>query len=287
MNYALRKSPLVRALSHLTLVALAIPCILPLLWMVSTSLKTEDQIFPRRQESSNYAKVLNFIPSPARWQNYPEALRFVPFGTYLHNTLFLCGVNVFGSVLASACVAYGFACTQFRFRRVLFLLMLATMMLPPQVTMIPVFLLFKKLGWYNTYLPLTVPHFTGVPFYIFLMTQFFRRIPKELGEAARIDGCGEWRIFATVYLPLSIPVLATCALFQFIGTWNDFLGPLIYINNPAKYTVAYGLQQFLGAYGGKWAHLMAGATVFTIPIIVLFFIAQKTFIQGIATTGGK
>ncbi len=281
----------IKFLTHAVLIILSLPCILPLLWMISTSLKTDAQIFPSEEKASSESVVKILIPNPVRYKNYTEAMSIVPFGTYLQNTLFLCIVTVFGAVFSSALAAYGFARTDFRGKKILFILMLSTLMLPAQVTMIPNFILFHKLKWLGTYLPLTVPYFMGVPFYIFLMTQFFRTIPKELTEAARIDGCGEIRIFFTMILPLSVPVLATCGLFQFIYTWNDFLGPLIYINDPSKYTLAYGLQQFLGAnsgaVGGKWAQLMAGSTVFTFPIIILFFLTQKTFIQGIATTGGK
>jgi multiple sugar transport system permease protein len=169
----------------------------------------------------------------------------------------------------------------------MFLVMIATMALPGQVTMIPVFSLFRSLGWYGTYLPLIVPAFTASAYYVFLLTQFFKTVPTEMSEAAKVDGANEWTIFRRLVLPLSKPALATCALFQFIGTWNDFLGPLLYVNDPAKYPLAYGLQQFVSHYGGFFAQLMAAATIFTLPIIVLFFFAQKTFIQGISTTGGK
>ena len=169
----------------------------------------------------------------------------------------------------------------------LFMLMIATMALPGQVTMIPIFSLFRAIGWYGTYLPLIVPAFTGSAYYVYLLTQFFRTLPAEMSEAANVDGASEWVIFTRLVLPLSKPALATCALFQFIGSWNDFLGPLLYVNDPAKYPLAYGLQQFVSHYGGFFAQLMAAATIFTLPIIILFFFAQKTFIQGIATTGGK
>ena len=165
--------------------------------------------------------------------------------------------------------------------------MIATMALPGQVTMIPIFSLFRAIGWYGTYLPLIVPAFTASAYYVFLLTQFFRTLPAEMSEAAKVDGANEWVIFIRLVLPLSKPALATCALFQFIGTWNDFLGPLLYVNDPAKYPLAYGLQQFVSHYGGFFAQLMAAATIFTLPIIILFFFAQKTFIQGISTTGGK
>jgi multiple sugar transport system permease protein len=161
------------------------------------------------------------------------------------------------------------------------------MILPQEVRMVPVFALYRWLGWYGTYLPLIVPSLLGVPFFIFLLRQFFQTIPDDLCDAARIDGCSEWGILWRIVLPLSRPALATCALFQTLWTWNDFNGPLLYLSDESKYTLAFGLQQFLGAYGGEWAKLMAAATVFTVPIIILFFLAQRTFIQGIATTGVK
>ena len=281
-----RLTPAQRIATHAILLALCVPFAMPLVWMVSTSLKTNDQIYPREGESRTLF-LESLVPEPVEWANYPEALKTVPFGTYLQNTLFLCAMNVVGAVFSSAIVAYGFARLQFPGRDVLFLVMISTMALPGQVTMIPVFALFRALGWYGTFLPLFVRSFFGNPFYIFLLRQFFRTVPEDLAEAARIDGAGEWRIFWQVMLPLARPALAVVALFTFLGTWNDFFGPLLYINDPSRYTLAYGLQQFMSSYGGKWAELMAAACVFTIPIIVLFFLAQKTFIQGISTTGAK
>ncbi len=227
------------------------------------------------------------VPRPLRWENYVDATNAVPIGTPLRNTLYLCSTNVVGAVVSSAVVAYGFARMRFRGRELLFVLMIGTMALPAQVTMIPVFALFRWLGWYGTYLPLIVPAFFGSAFYVFLLRQFFQTIPEELTEAARIDGASEWRIFWQIMLPLAKPALATCALFEFMSTWNDYLGPLLYINDPQRYTLAYGLEQFMSSYGGRWAQLMAGTTLFTVPVVVLFFLAQRTFIQGIATTGGK
>jgi multiple sugar transport system permease protein len=275
-----------RLVTHVVLIALCVPFALPLVWMLATSLKGDAQIFAREGQTQTLS-VRSLLPSPIQWSNYPAALQTVPFGTYLQNTLFLCAMNVLGAVLSSAIVAYGFARIQFPGRDVLFLVMISTMALPGQVTMIPVFAMFRWLGWYGTFLPLFVPSFFGNPFFIFLLRQFFRTVPEDLAEAARIDGAGEWRIFWQVMLPLARPALAVVALFQFLGTWNDFFGPLLYINDPSRYTLAYGLQQFMSSYGGKWAQLMAGACVFTLPIILLFFLAQKTFIQGISTTGTK
>jgi multiple sugar transport system permease protein len=283
----LQLTPVQRLAAYLALIVLSILPLLPLVWMVSTSLKADSQIFPPEGQSAGAVTLARLIPNPVKWGNYPEALSAIPFLTYLRNSLFLCAVTVCGAVLSSAIVAYGFARLQFKGKQPLFLLMIATMVLPGQVTMVPLFALFRWLGWYGTYLPLTVPTFCGVPFYIFLMTQFYRTLPEELSEAARVDGAGEWRIFRQILLPLSKPALATCALFQFLATWNDFFGPLLYINDATRYTLAYGLQQFLGTHSAMWGPLMAAATLFILPIILLFFFAQRTFIQGIATTGGK
>lgn len=275
-------SPLARAGVYAALVLLSVPAILPMLWMVSTSLKGNEQIF-----GSSDFNLTALLPSPPVTKNYPDALSTMPFLLYLRNTLFLCICTVVGAVGSSALVAYGFAKIYFPGRNFMFALMIATMALPGQVTMIPIFGMFRSLGWYGSYLPLIVPAFTASAYYVFLLTQFFKTIPTEISEAARVDGANEWVIFQRLVLPLSKPALATCALFQFIGTWNDFLGPLLYVNDSAKYPLAYGLQQFVSHYGGFYAQLMAAATIFTLPIIVLFFFAQKTFIQGIATTGGK
>jgi multiple sugar transport system permease protein len=269
--------------TYAVLTLLALPALAPLWWMVSTSLKGDEQIYGAAQSGG-----LGLIPNPPHWHSYPAALQSIPFGQYLQNTLLLCVLNVVAATASSAVVAYGFARLRFRGRGALLALMISTMALPQHVTMIPMFAIFRRLGWYGTFLPLWVPALGGVPFFIFLLTQFFKSLPEELAEAARIDGAGEWRIFTTVMLPLARPALVTCALFQFLNTWNDFFGPLLYLNDPSKYTLAYGLQQFMaGIYGGKWAELMAASALFTLPAILLFFSAQRTFIQGIATTGGK
>jgi multiple sugar transport system permease protein len=273
-------------LLHAVLIVLSIPALLPALWMVSTSLRSQDQLTANTGVESGIT-LATLIPSQPHWENYPKALSTVPFGTYLQNTVSLCVVNVIGAVLSSAIVAYGFSKIEFKGRNVLFVLMIATMALPGQVTMVPVFAIFRWLGWYGTYLPLTVPAFFSAPFFVFLLSQFFKTLPDEISESARVDGAGDWTIFSRIVLPLSKSALATCALFQFLGTWNDFFGPLMYINEPSKYTLGYGLQQFLSSYGSRWGELMAASAVFTVPIIILFFFAQKTFIQGIATTGGK
>jgi len=229
--------------------------------------------------------------------NYTEALRRAQFIAvtdrwpfvrgYLANTLIICVLTVTGTLLSCSLAAYGLACVEWRGRELLLWVMLSTMMLPGQVTMIPLFMTFRKLGWINTILPLVVPSFLGNAFFIFLLRQFYRSIPRDLIEAARIDGCGELGIWARIMLPLSRPALAVVALFTFIGSWNDFLRPLIYLMEESKYTMAIGLASFQGQYGGDWGQMMAMSLLMTVPIIVLFFFTQKTFIQGVKLAGIK
>jgi multiple sugar transport system permease protein len=271
---------------YATLLILSVPPLLPLLWMISTSLKSEDQVYSKSGATGTFS-LESMIPHPIAWNNYPDSLNTMPFMLYLRNTLMLCAVIVVASVVSSSIVAYGFARLKFVGSNVWFFVVLSTMALPSQVTMIPIFSMYRSLGWYGTYLPLIVPSFCGSPFFIFLLTQFFKNLPGELSESAKVDGATDWMIFYRLIVPLSRPALATCALFAFLGAWNDFLGPLIYLPEPSKYTLAYGLQQFLSNYYVNWMQLMAASTLFTIPIVVLFFFAQRTFIQGISTTGGK
>jgi len=247
-----------------------------------------------------------------RWDNYPKALAamggrsveevegfvgrvtrvgddsVVSFFTFLSNTVIVGVLGVIGTVLSNAIVAYGFARLKWRGRDGFFALTLATMMVPYPVLMVPLFGIFHELGWIGTLLPLWVPAFFGSAFNIFLMRQFFRTIPEELSEAARIDGCSEWRIFWQIVLPLCRPVLAVAALFHFLYAWNDFLAPLLYLTRRHTFTLAVALQNYQTTHGGvQWHFLMAASTVTALPIIVLFFFTQKTFIQGIATTGSK
>ncbi|GIV19176.1 MAG: sugar ABC transporter permease [Armatimonadota bacterium] len=263
---------------YIVLIALSISFLAPFALMVSTSLKTEDRIF---------TETIEWIPNPIRWQNYIEALQSFPFLLYLRNTLFVCALVVVGTVLSSALPAYGFARLRWKGRDVLFLMMLATIMLPTQVTMLPVFVMFRTIGWTGTYLPLVVPPFFGSAFAIFLLRQFFLTIPQELSDAARIDGCSEWRIFWQIIVPLSVPALATVALFAFIGAWTDFINPLVYLTDENTYTLAVGLQTFVGRHSSEWNLLMAAATVVTLPLMVVFFFTQRLFIEGITLTGIK
>jgi multiple sugar transport system permease protein len=272
------RTKLTKALfSHVVLLALGVVFFLPFFWLVLTSLKTDDQIF----------KMSNWIPAKLHWENYGRAVTYIPFFRYLRNTLVICGLSVAGTVLSSSLVAYSFARIKWPGRDALFGVLLATMMLPGQVTLIPVFAIFRTLGWVDTIKPLVVPHFLGTAFYIFMLRQFFMTIPLELSDAARIDGCSEWGIYQRVILPLSRPALATVGLFTFINSWNDFLGPLIYLNDERKATLSLGLQQFVSQHGAEWSLLMAASTLMTLPIILLFFFAQRTFIQGITLTGVK
>jgi len=220
--------------------------------------------------------------------NYPVALRRVGFGRSLFNTLFVCLMAVGGTVVASVIVAYGFAFLEFRGRKVLFALTLATIMVPFVVTMIPVYLMYRNLGWVGTFKPLWVASWFGNAFFIFLLRQFFMGMPQDLLDAARIDGCSELEILWNVVAPLSRPVIAMVALFTFLGAWKDFLGPLIYLNHESQFTLSLSLQAFASEHGGTpWHLLMAASTVFSLPLIVLFFFTMKTFIRSVAMTGIK
>jgi multiple sugar transport system permease protein len=273
-----RATPLRTFFSHAALIGLGVFFFLPFYWLVSTSLKGDTEVF---------AMPPVFVPKVLHWENYREAVTFVPFFLYLRNTLVICLLSVVGQVLSSSLVAYSLARIRWPGRELFFIALLATMMLPGQVTMVPVFAIFRALGWIDTILPLVVPTFLGSAFFIFMLRQFFLTIPLELSDAARIDGCSEWDIYRRVILPLSRPALATVGLFTFIHAWNDFYGPLLYLNDERKATLSLGLQQFVGQHGTEWSLLMAASTLMTLPIILIFFLAQRTFIQGIAATGLK
>jgi multiple sugar transport system permease protein len=253
--------------------------LLPWVWMISTSLKNPEEL-------AVYPIV--WIPDPIRWDNYIEAFRRAEFPRFLWNTILVTVPSVIGALLSNAFVAYGFARVRWPGRDWVFSLVLATLILPGFVTFIPLYLIFKQLNWINSYLPLVVPTFFGNPFFIFLLRQFFMKLPVELADAARVDGASEFRIFSQIILPLSRPALAVVALFQFIGSWNDYFGPLIYINDKALYTISLGIANMRSAYGfSNFAWIMAATCMTVLPIIVLFFFAQRTFIEGIALTGLK
>jgi multiple sugar transport system permease protein len=224
------------------------------------------------------------------WSNFPKAMRAMgDFPRYLGNTVLLCLLNVVGTVFSSSLVAYGFSRIQWRWRDRLFGVLLATMMIPFPAVMVPLYSLFRWFGWIGTLQPLWVGAFFATAFNVFLLRQFFRTIPAELSEAARIDGCGEFRIYWQIILPLCRPALVVVALFTFLGTWNDFLGPLIYLTDQEDFTLALGLHSMKSSRSGgtEWHYLMAASTLIILPIILLFITAQRSFIEGIALTGSK
>lgn len=267
-----------RMVATLLLWLVALVFITPLVWMLSSSLKPDYQIFAVPPE---------LIPNPPRWENYREALTYVPFGRYAINTAIISTLTIVGHLLSCTIVAYGFARLRAPGRNTLFILVLATMMLPYPVTMVPLYIIFSRLDWVNTFLPLVVPAFFGSPFYIFLLRQFFLGLPRYLEDAARMDGANILQTLWHVILPLSLPAIATVAIFTFQFTWNDFLAPLIYLHDQSHYTVALGLNFFRSSYQVQWALLMAASLVTMLPVIIVFFLAQRLFIEGISLTGVK
>ncbi len=275
-----------KVLVQIALVALSIAFIFPFLWLLTTALK------PIKETMS---VPIQWIPSKFMWGNFKEAVitghetvGYYPFVVYFRNTLVLCVLIVSGTVASNSLVAYAFSRLRWPGRDFAFAVTIATMMVPFPVLMVPTFALFRHLDWIGTYRPLWVPAWFGSAFSIFLLRQFFRTIPFELSEAAKIDGASEWRIFRSVILPLSKAALAVVALFSFMGSWNDFLGPLIYLLDQKTFTLSLGLQFYQSQNGGtQWNLLMAASTIIIAPVIILFFFTQRLFIQGIAITGLK
>ncbi len=268
-----------RVLAYALLIAIAAGLLLPFVWMLSASLKGDEEIF---------AIPPRFIPEVFRWDNYAEVFERMPFLAYLRNTTFITVLTIIGTVLSSSLVAYAFACLRWPGRDKLFLFVIATMMLPLHVIMIPLFVIFKELHWLNTYKPLIVPAWLGGgAFNIFLLRQFFLGIPKELFDAARIDGCSEFRIYRTIAMPLAKPALITVAILTFMFSWNDFLGPLIYLSEQSKNTLALGLALFVGQHSTEWGILMAASILMMIPMVAIFFFFQRYFIQGFTMSGLK
>ena len=274
---------LTQALVYLVVTALSILFMLPFLFALSSSLKTATEI---------HAFPPKWIPQNPQWDNYIEVFRQVPFARFILNSLVIVVLAGIGQLASATAVAYGFARFRFPGRDFLFVLVLSTMILPWVVTIIPTFILFKYLGWLNSFKPLIVPaYFGGGPFFIFLLRQFFMTIPLDLDEAAIIDGASRLRILVNIILPLSTPALATVAIFSVLGSWNDFFGPLIFIDDEEKFTVALGLRLFqrTASAGGKPVDqlLMAASMITTLPIVVLFFVMQRYFVQGIVMSGLK
>jgi ABC-type glycerol-3-phosphate transport system permease component len=283
--FRLRRPSLGRLVAFLILVAISVLFIIPFLWMVSTSLKAPTDLVGTK-----------WIPERLAFENFRDAFSFGLWGRWTLNTVIITVFSVIGMVLSSSLVAYSFARLRWHGRDLLFSLVLATMMLPGVVTMIPQFVLFAKLPafgfqgsrvWTNTFLPLIVPAFTGSAFYIFLARQFMRGIPMELSEAAKIDGASELRIWWSIVMPLSKPVIATIAIFTFQGAWQDFMGPLLYLQSETKYTLQLGLRQFEAAAGGApaWNWLMAASLMVMVPVLLVFVLLQRHFIEGISMSG--
>ena len=267
-------------LTYMLLIIGSVVILFPLFWMLSTSLKAQMDVFIYPPK---------WIPNPLHWENYVNLITIWPFFKYAGNSLLVTGGNIVGKIIASSLAAYGFARLRAPGKNIIFIIYLSTMMLPEQVTLIPQFVLFNKIGWTNSFKPLIVPGFFLGPFYTFLLRQFFMTIPDELEDAARIDGCNTFQILYRMILPLSGPALAIVAIFEFRNKWNDFLSPLIYLNSPAKYTLALGLQFFQGSDSSmpQLHLLMAASFLSMLPVVLLFIVAQKWFIQGIVFTGIK
>ena len=265
-------------LLHLAAILLGIIALMPLAWTLATSLKPAGEII---------SWPPTFFPSSPRWVNYAELFQKTPFAHWMINSTFVALATIVGSVISSTLVGYAFARLRFPWRDQLFIVCLSTMMLPPVVTLIPSFVMFRFLGWIDTFAPLIVPAWFGTPFFIFLARQFLRTIPYEYDEAARVDGASSLRIWWQIMLPMSRPVVGTIIIFAFIASWNDFLYPLVYLHSEPNLTLSVGLRSLNSLYqrGGGATFMMVGSVLMTLPVLLVFFFAQRYFLQGIALTG--
>jgi multiple sugar transport system permease protein len=266
------------AISTIILAVLALVFIVPFVWMTLSSLKVPAELF---------VVPMQWLPRKAQWHNYVRIFNEFPFLQDFRNTMVLVVFNVIGSVLSNTLIAYGFAKIDWKGREALFYVVLATLILPFQVVMIPLFILFHQLHWIGTLLPLIVPAFFGNAFFIFLLRQFYMSIPNELSYAAKMDGAGDFMIYRRVIIPLSTPAITTVIIFSFLKTWNDFIGPLIFLSDNKLYTLSLGAQQIMHNLDPKWDMLLTLGVMMTFPVLVVFFVLQKYFIQGIAMTGIK
>jgi len=268
-----------RVLATIILILLSAIVMLPVFWMISTSLKS-------LQDVLKFPPI--WIPNQFMWSNYPEALTFLPFHIYFRNTVLITFAVLIADVFVNSLIAYAFARLRAPGKEILFILVISTMMVPYQVLMTPLYIIFHRLGWIDTYRPLIIPAFFGSAFLIFMLRQFYRGIPSEMDDSARIDGCSYLGIWLRIIIPLSLPALAAASIFSFTYNWNDFLAPLIYINSPEKMTLAVGLAYFRHRYSATPWHLLMAATITTVlPCVILFFTAQRYFIQGVVITGVK
>lgn len=279
MHSMKRKRILGHLAVHLVLILVGLFFLLPFIWMLSTALKSDQQIF---------ANPPIWIPTPLMWENFVEAVTVFPFFRYMGNTLWISVMDVLGTVITCPLVAYGLSRLEWKGRDFLFFLTISVMMIPHEVTMIPQFIMYSRLGMVGTYLPLYLSaFFGGRPFMIFLLRQFFMNLPRDLEDAARIDGASELSIYARIILPLVVPGILTVSLFRFMNSWNDFIGPLLYINENDKFTLTIGLQMFTTQYKTDWSLLMATSLLISLPVIVIYFVVQKRFIEGITFSGIK
>ncbi|MBP8989104.1 MAG: carbohydrate ABC transporter permease [Clostridia bacterium] len=272
-----RRESMTKIFATLILSLGAITYMIPLFWMLSTALKSDAELFVNK----------SFIPRDWAFDNFRKAWTSAPFTQYFINTCFVTFTGVFGTLLSNSIVAYGFAKINFKGKNVIFLAVLATMMIPGTVTMIPSYILFSKLRWVGTFLPLIVPTFTASAYYLFLTRQFMLGIPMAYSEAARIEGANEFQIFSRIVLPQCKPIMTAIAVFEFNAKWNDFMGALLYLNDEKMYTLQIGLQTFKGTAGMEWQKFMAASIIVLLPVIILFFFMQKYIIQGVSIGGIK
>jgi len=273
-----QRTTLRHALIHLFLIGGVVFMFIPLAWTLSTSLKSPGEV---------YIFPPTWIPKKILWSNYLDAVTAIPFFRYLWNTTYITLASILGKVLSITLVAFSFARLQWRGRDAVFLLMLSTMMLPPHITLIPQFILFKYWGWIDTFKPLIVPAFFGGPWLTFLVRQYFMTLPRELDDAARIDGCSSFGVYWRIIMPLAKPAILIVIIYVFNGTWNEFLLPLVFLQSPENFTLALGLRMFQGESSTSWNLLMAASLLTMLPVIILFFFSQRHFIQGIVFTGVK
>lgn len=272
-----KSEAIVHALEIIALSIGSVFIMFPLVWMISTALKSDAELFINP----------SLIPRDWMWSNFAKAWRAAPFPTYLRNTVFITGVSMVGVLISNSIVAYGFARINFKGKKFMFALLLATMMIPGSVTMIPTYILFSKLKWVGTYLPLTVPAFFAGAFDVFLLRQFMLGIPLDYSEAAKIEGANEFTIFSRIIIPLCKPPLTAISIFTFNGRWNDFMGPLLYLNKEKMYTLQIGLRSFQTAHGMEWQSFMAASIIVLLPVVLVFFFLQNYFIEGVSMSGVK
>jgi multiple sugar transport system permease protein len=267
-----------KSIAYVVCTFVAVAYIFPLYWMVVTALKTDAEVF---------LTPPTFVPRDPQWGNFIASTQYIPFWLYMYNTLVICVLRIIGTVVSCALIAYGFARVRWPGRNLVFLIYLSTIMLPGQVTMIPLYIVYRQFGWIGTFWPIVLPAFFGNVLYVFLLRQFLMTIPNELSDAARIDGANELGIFWRIMVPLLKPALATVALFTFVISYTDFLGPLIYLTEQNQWTISLGLKMFQNMYGLQWQLMMAASAITMIPMVILFFFTQRTFIEGITLTGIK